>query len=34
MIRSGEGLKEGRWRKKAEVREKERGELKRGGTRR
>lgn len=27
MVRNGEGLGEGRWRKEAEVREKERGEL-------
>lgn len=32
MVRTGEGLEKGRWRKEAEVREKERGELERGGT--
>ena len=32
MVRTGEGLEEGRWRKEAEVREKERGELERGAT--
>jgi len=32
MARTGEGPEEGRWRRKAEVRKKEKGDLAKGGT--